>query len=694
MLVKYERPKVSHKPFAALCSIIILFFTLVPAHARSLPTRHVPDAVSSGHSQFLNAMPESQTLPIDILLPVRDPAGLDMFLQEVNDPSSPSYRQFLTVAQFTQRFGPTEQDYDAVAQFVEANGMTVTDRSPNRLVLGVTASVESINKTFHVMMAVYERPNGKGTFFSLDREPTVELNVPLWHIGGLNNYSIPRPLYLKGALGVQSGATGSGPGGSFLGSDRRAAYYGETALTGSGQSVGLFQLDGYNTSDVQNYFTNVNQTLSVPINNVLVDGANAGSDGNDVEQVIDIIESVSMAPGLSQVRMYIGPLSGFTVGKTDTDIFNKMATDDIAKQLSCSWTWQPDDPGSPTQQGTNDYIFEEMAAQGQNLFVASGDQGSFPNSSGYYYPAEDAYITSVGGTVLTTNSAGGPWKSEVAWGTNNTSCSGGASTGGGISPDHIAIPSYQQLSGVINSSNKGSTSYRNVPDVAAEANCDNYYCANGSCGTTLGGTSLAAPTWAGYMALANQEEAANGHGSLGFINPPVYLTGVGYYYHKYLIDISSGTNGGFSAVPAYDLVTGWGSPNGCHLIDNLDSSSSCPSPAASPSPTSLRLVSQYDNPAYGTTTLSNNGPGTLGIFTVEVSGNYFSISNNACGAYLGQGQTCNVTVEFAPGGCISPQSGELYVYDDATGGEQTVSLTGTAIKCTTQPQSTQNSATK
>ena len=252
-----------------------------------------------------------------------------------------------------------------------------------------------------------------------------------------------------------------------------------------------------------------------------------------------------------------------------------MATDDIAKQLSCSWAWQPADPSS------NDQIFREMASQGQNLFVASGDEGSYPNSSGFYYPAEDAYITAVGGTSLTTNGAGGSYASETAWGGSTDSCTVPPyyGSGGGVSPDGIPIPSYQQLAGVINSSNNGSTTLRNVPDVAAEANCDNYYCANGSCyqqgQVGLGGSSLAAPMWAGYMALVNQQEYADTGKTLGFINLLIYPVGLGSGYSAAFHDINIGNNKQplnpnlYTAVTGYDLVTGWGSPNGSGLINAL-----------------------------------------------------------------------------------------------------------------------------
>jgi subtilase family serine protease len=262
---------------------------------------------------------------------------------------------------------------------------------------------------------------------------------------------------------------------------------------------------------------------------------------------LDIEEAISMAPGMSYVYVYVSDIS-------DVSIFNRMASDNLAKQLSCSWGWSPADPSS------DDPIFKEFAAQGQNLFVASGDSDAYSSRSMYVYPADDAYVTSVGGTDLTTKSAGGPWASEVAW---------TPYSGGGISPNHIAIPSYQKTAGVITTTNKGSTTYRNSPDVAAEANTDNYICYDGTCAGGWGGTSFAAPRWAGYLALVNQQAVANGLKPLGFINPTIYSIGLGSSYGSNFHDITSGNNRTYSAVKGYDLVTGWGSPNGSGLINSL-----------------------------------------------------------------------------------------------------------------------------
>jgi subtilase family serine protease len=238
---------------------------------------------------------------------------------------------------------------------------------------------------------------------------------------------------------------GSGPGGSYLSSDMRAAYYGG-ALTGNGQIVGLVQFDGYNISDVTAAFNGTasatangsnyvlgytppagGATYTIPINNVLLDGA-TGSPGqfeppaDDAEQVLDIVQSVGMAPGLSQVRVYIGA--------SDADILNAIASEseNLAMQVSISCTWYPDDPS------TDDVFSEEFALQGQSVFVASGDYGAYSPSVPYYYPAEDPWVTAVGGTSLTTNGAGGALTSETAWG----------QSGGGISPDGIPIPTWQE----------------------------------------------------------------------------------------------------------------------------------------------------------------------------------------------------------------------------------------------------------
>ncbi len=543
---------------AALNCLLALCLLSIPSQAKKAVQvlhNHVRPAVTNGRAARVGPMPNNQRLRLAILLPLRNQNQLTSLLKRLHDRTSPDYRHFLTVAQFTERFGPSKRDYEAVVKFARSKGFTVTNAPANRMLVHLDGTVSQINKVFHVTMTNYRHPTENRIFYSPDREPSLELSVTVAHVAGMNNFSLPRPKFKRAPPNFRRNAVGSGPSGAYLGSDMRAAYYGGSTLTGSGQAVGLLEFDGYNMSDVTASFAG--QSNTVPIHNVLLDGATAGSDGDDGEQVLDIVQAASMAPGLSQVRVYIAP-SNSQIGVGDVDIFNQMATENIAKQLSCSWGWNPDDT---TQL---DPIFQEFAAQGQNLFVASGDAGAYTgsNATDNIYPAESVYVVAVGGTDLITNGAGGSWQSETAW----------ADSGGGPADDGFAIPSWQ--AGVANSANQASTTVRNVPDVAAEANTDNYTCDQGSCSGDYGGTSFAAPRWAGFLALVNQQVASGGNSSLSFVNPSIYSIGQSSNYNSAFHDITSGNNNNgqgqsFSAVVGYDLVTGWGSPNGQNLIDQL-----------------------------------------------------------------------------------------------------------------------------
>jgi kumamolisin len=583
---------------------MLLFIMEARVQAQSALTHHVRQEVISGQAQFLNPLPATQTLRLDIVLPLRDQAGLDRFLQEVADPSSPSYRHFLSVSEFTARFGPSEEDYDALTRYVISNGLQVVGGSRDGMDLQIEGPVAAIETTFNVSMGVYQHPTENRTFYAPDREPSVGLPLPLWHISGLDNYSIPHPMLVRKsdyatAHGIEPEAvvshatTGSGPSASFLGSDMRAAYYyGGTTLTGAGQNLGLFEYAGTDLADLNTYFTNIHQTNNVPITLLSTDGTSTscvyskrrGCD--DTEQTIDMTQAIGMAPGLASLVVYIG--------STDTAILSSMTTHSpLPTTIGCSWGWTPADTT------TDDPYFERMAAQGQSFFVASGDYSTWTASgNAEAWPADDAHIVSVGGTDLITNGAAGPWASETAW----------SDSGGGVSPDKIAIPSWQQLPGVINASNNGSTTYRNGPDVSANANFSFYVCADQTACTAneYGGTSFAAPMWAAYMALVNQQAALKGNATLGFINPSIYAiaAGSGSSYSADFHDITSGTSGSYSAVPGYDLVTGWGSPNGSGLITALASIPASPDFTISASPTPVSVARGAKGTSTITTTVS------------------------------------------------------------------------------------------
>jgi subtilase family serine protease len=562
---------VKHLKFSASITILaILTFascsTAPPskvAGARPMLAPHLPRTVAEGKAPMTGPVGPKQRLKLAIHLPLRNQAELTQLLRDLYDPTSAKFHKYLSVSQFTERYAVTASDYGTVVAWAKQNGLTVTAQTPNRRLLAVEGSVSTINQVFHVKVNYYRHPAAARTFYSPDREPTVAgLAVPLLQITGLNNYVLPQPMLRhRAAPGINASpsATGSGPSGEYLPSDMRAAYYGNGSLSGAGQTIGIFSFDGYLASDLQLYYSKTGMKSNVPIKNVLVNGFSGActsvtsppsSSCDDGEQVLDIVNAIGMAPGLQQILFY--------EGSSNTEILNQMATDDIAKVLSSSWGWNPADAAS------DDPIFQEFAAQGQSFVSASGDDGEI-NTSTYSFPGVDQYITQVGGTVLTTSGPGGGWSSEAAW----------PQSGGGYYSG-TPIPSWQQLSGVINASNLGSTTLRNSPDVAAEANFDNPTVSNGAFMTGYGGTSFAAPRWAGFLALVNQQSMANGNGSVGFINPAIYNIALGPNYAAAFHDITSGSNApttgdgsGFNAVPGYDLVSGWGSPGGVALINLL-----------------------------------------------------------------------------------------------------------------------------
>jgi len=599
----------------------------------------------------IGPLDKTQELNLAISLPLRNQAGLTQLLQQISDPTSPNYRHYLTPAQFTAQFGPTQSDYQAVIAFAKANGLTVTARHANRMIVDVKGTVPVVEKALHVTMLSYQHPTEKRKFFAPDADAMLNLSVQVLGISGLDNYELPQPRYKRRAATAaasQSGTTtgmstaasapdsgsptaspnvGTGTSGSYMGSDFRTAYVPGVALTGSGQTVGLLQFDGYTASDITYYETKANLP-AVPLTNILLDGFSGAptGKGGEVEVSLDIEMSMSIAPGLAGIIVYeAGPSGNWH------DVLNRMANDNLAKQLSCSWFI----PGG-VMDTTADQIFQQMAAQGQSFFTASGDYDAFTGL--IPFPGDTPYATEVGGTMLTTATAGGAYSSEQVWNRNN-----GIGTGGGISTQY-AIPSWQQ--GISMTANLGSTTMRNVPDVALTA--ENVYVRADGSDQLVGGTSCAAPLWAGFIALVNQQAMVNTGTTVGFINPAVYAIGQGSGYATDFHDTTTGNNfsssspSKFPGTTGYDLCTGWGTPNGAALINALAPTSIPVIINTSPLPSSSAGVAYNE-------TLTATG-GTPGYTFSIVSGSLPNGLNLSSGGAISgttnvSGTTANFTVQ-------------------------------------------------
>jgi uncharacterized repeat protein (TIGR01451 family) len=547
---------------ASLAGAVAVLLWAVPSRADGpwVLRGHVPAAVAD--LQPVSRLDATNRLHLAVGLPLRNSAALATLLRQIYDPASPNFHHYLTPAQFTDAFGPSEADYQAVAAFFKSSHWAVTAVHPNRVILDMEASVADVEKVLHVTLRVYNHPTEHRTFFAPDTEPSLDVNLPVLHISGLDNYLRPHPNYKAapvGQLGPNQPALGSGPGGTYWGNDFRAAYVPGVTLDGSGQKVALFEFDGYFPTDIAQYESDAGLP-AVVLTNVLIDGYSGAAGSGNGEVALDIEMLVSMAPGLSQIIVYEAANVAQFGNETD-DMLNRIATDNLAHQISASWTY-PIEP-------ITEQIYLEFQAQGQSFFNSAGDSGAYPLGK-VPTPAGDTNITIVGGTTLFTLGPGGPWQSETVW-SWFTAGTGTSASSGGIDTNN-AIPLWQQ--NVNMSLNNGSTVYRNLPDVALTA--DNIFVvADNGQPQTVGGTSAATPLWAAFASLVNEQAFTSGKPPIGFINPAVYAIGTGPQYGYTFHDIITGNNTNlvssnlFYAVAGYDLCTGWGTPAGSNLINAL-----------------------------------------------------------------------------------------------------------------------------
>ena len=472
---------------------------------------------------------------------------------------SPNYHHYLTPEEFTQRFGPTEADYQTVLQFASTNGFTVRATYPHRALVSVSATALEIERAFQVELRTYRHPAQAREFYAPDVEPSVEIGVPMLTVSGLNNYEQACGSHKLPANPSSGTANGTGPFGMYQGYDFRNAYVPGVTLNGSGQYVGLVEMDGYFTNDITAYETQTGLP-HVPLIVVPLSGSSGYPDNNTSyigEVSLDIEMVISMAPGLAGLYVF--------EGNNFDEVLGSMVTNTAIKQFSSSFFGYGFD-------STGHGLLQMMAAQGQTFFQASGDGDAY--TSPIVRPADDPYVTSTGGTALTMDATGSNYVLEVVWNSGfqnpswplNGEVPGGGYWGsGGGSSSTYSIPAWQPS--VSMTAVGGSATKRNIPDVSMTgANVwVNYF--HGLSGG-FNGTSIAAPLWAGFTALVNQHAVASGQPPVGFLNPALYTIGKGSKYTTAFHDITTGNNywtdsaTNYAAATGYDLCTGWGTPNG------------------------------------------------------------------------------------------------------------------------------------
>ena len=525
---------------------------------------HVPSKAVS-QAVFMEHLDASTPVPITFVLPLRNQKALEQLIQQMYNPADQQhYGKYLTSAEFIERFAPTQEDYDTVIAYAKKLGLNVIGTHLNRILLNVSGPTKSIEAALKLKLNMYQHTNGR-IFYASDNEPEVPVAIAstISGIVGLDNSSVWHTYNRRKEISIEmlnaSSASSfpSGPGGGYSPGDIKTAYnLNGVSATGSGQTIALFELAAYLASDITGY-TNYFGLPPANLTNVLVDGGSGSA--TNAEVALDIELALALAPS-SQIYVYEGPNTG--QGLLDT--YNQIATDNIAKQVSTSWGLGEDGAGSQILNAENS-IFQQMAAQGQTIFAAAGDSGAYNDYPSMNLvvddPASQPYMVGVGGTSLTVDGNTGAYVSETVW---NDGLGNGAG-GGGVS-SIWPIPSWQT-----NVSTVYSTTNRNVPDISLNSDQFRGYSIfyNGQW-FIYGGTSCAAPLWAAFTALVNQQRQAAQMSVLGFANPSLYAIGTTATlqtadYH----DVTMGNNLFYQAGPGYDNASGWGSFNGANLFAGL-----------------------------------------------------------------------------------------------------------------------------
>jgi subtilase family serine protease len=605
-------------------------------------------------AKFLGQQSPSTPVKVGFVLPLRNQDALNKLNHDLYDPSSPSYHQFLTPQQFASAFGPTADDYNAVIAYAQSAGFTIVHTSPTKDLLVVAGSTQTVENAFKVHLNRYLLANGHVAFCN-DVAPTAPQYVAdrITGIMGLNSLiarhhdmrvekdldKVMRPI----GHGVH---IGNGPVGGLAPNDIKNVYsLSNVASTGAKQSVAVYEIDGFKTSDV-NTFADQYGLPAPNITTELIDNfdGNVESTAGETEAVLDIDMVLSLAPA---ANIYVYESDGLNGTATDYDAeYQQIADDNFAQVVSTS-VGTAEMELSTTEIGAESQAFQQMRSQGQSMLAASGDSGAYDDAPedptkptlSVDDPASQEDVTGVGGTTLSVTTSATDslsWAGEVVWqGTlagaeqgMSGGSGGGVSTitpepdyqtsaqitttssslattttgtapttaasaeGGGIEAVPHATTSTSSSSASTSTSTTTSTSssggscpnapatipgvlssFRQVPDVALNADpatgYDIYVQDTGGWGT-IGGTSAAAPLWAGFTALVNQNRASLDISPIGFLNPVIYSIGPNAtQYAATFNDIICGNNLYYVAGPGYDDTTGWGTFIGSALLDNL-----------------------------------------------------------------------------------------------------------------------------
>jgi kumamolisin len=466
-------------------------------------------------------------------------------------PASPNIRH--AREEFGVAHGAPPSCIDMVKAFAHEYGLTIVESSQQRRAVVLSGPAENMQEAFDTKLSYFDAPGGRYRGRTGEIMIPKELHGPVLAVLGLDNRPVAKPHVRIHA---------AQPPTSLTPPQVAKLYNFPTGVTGAGQTIGIIELGGgYRTSDLKTYFKSLG--LAAPsVTTVSVDGGlnRPGVDPNsDGEVMLDIEVAAAVAPG-AKIVVYFAPNTdqGFH------DAISAAVHDAVHKPSVISISWGgPEDSWTPQATAAMLQAVTDAAAVGVTVTAAAGDDGATDGAKdGKLHvdlPACLPTVLACGGTRL--NTSNGAFSSEEVW---NELAAGEGATGGGVSK-LFAIPAHQAGAGVPKHPETGFAG-RGVPDVSGDADPVTGYAVRvDGKNSVIGGTSAAAPLWAGLIALLNQQL---GH-SVGFLHPALYKIGSSAFR-----DITKGNNGHYPAGAGWDASTGLGSPNGTALVKALQGKAS------------------------------------------------------------------------------------------------------------------------
>jgi kumamolisin len=539
-------------------------------------------------------------------------------------------RVFMSRRELGERFGANREDADAVQHWAIKQGLSVSDVDLARRQVHLVGTVEKVSKAFAVKMTMHEHGRTHTKFRCPDSNlhvPESLANI-ITGVFGLTDMPVvirhPAHVAKKRAKPSSSDPQSQFPGSFYP--NQVAQLYNFPSTTGNGQRVAILEFGGeFDQTVLADYFTN-NIGLATPptVNALYVLGTQMENDGATGEVYLDIEVVGAMAPKAT-IDVYFAPWSGN--GYLNA-IQQAVQNDDYAA-ISISYGLDEDATDSWTTLHVNvEEAFQDAITVGTPVFVSTGDQGSsclrgelsdqseitvYAKNAQASYPASSPFATAVGGTLL--YAANGAITNEVVWNELGAALEGafsnesgnqqsgkyylGGATGGGVSAKNSLVPSYQSNAGITPKSvNSPSATGRGIPDVSGNAGASTGYLVSQGPGSQIpiapvGGTSASAPMWAALMACVREALSTKFSGTVPryFFNDFVYQNGTSGAFRDIVggvqitYDPSSGemTTGNFTPTgnnrssqadgyysqKGFDLCTGWGSPNGNALLNQL-----------------------------------------------------------------------------------------------------------------------------